>query len=302
MLFPGRPDTDGRHAGAYDASTERSPRFLKALLILLLLFVLSWPFIEPFMVETENVTLRAADLPASIGQLRIVYLTDIHMGGLFADARLSALIGQVNALGADVVLLGGDYADDSAGAVAFFKSMPRIDARYGVYAVVGNHDRTAPESNLNQLRSAMQEAGVTPLVNATTHIRIGTENIYLAGIDDVNCGHPDLKGVASQVRAEDYVIFLCHSPAIIPDALAATDMNRSLRWFDLGLFGHTHGGQVALFGGLMHDDGVEEQYRSGWVHQNRTDLLTSRGVGTSVLPVRLFCRPQIHLITIKTAN
>ena len=57
---------------------------------------------------------------------------------------------------------------------------------------------------------------------------------------------------------------------------------------------------VRLFGGLIKSDDVDAQYRAGWVHQNRTDLLTSRGVGTSVLPVRLFCRPQIHLITIRS--
>jgi len=300
MLFPGNPSEDGRHAGAYDPRSERSRIFLRVLLMLPLLFVLAWPFVEPFLIETEAVTIRSADLPSSIGQLQIVYLSDIHKGGLFASERLADLVGHINSLNADIVLLGGDYANDSTGAVEFFKTMPRINARYGVFAVVGNHDRTAPESNLNQLKGVMQDAGVTPLVNAVTHVRIGSSNIYLAGIDDVNCGHPQLRQVAAQVRASDYVIFLSHSPAIIPDALSAIDMDRNLRWFDLGLFGHTHGGQVALFGGLVKADDVDAQYRSGWVHQNRTDLLTSRGVGTSVLPIRLFCRPQIHLITIRS--
>lgn len=300
MLFPGNPSEDGRHAGAYDPRSERSRILLRVLLILPLLFVLAWPFIEPYLIETETITLRSDNLPASIGQLRIVYLSDIHKGGLFANERLADLVGHINSLNADLVLLGGDYAEDSTGAVDFFKTLPRINARYGVFAAVGNHDRTAPESNLNQLKAVMQEAGITPLVNAVTHVRIGSGNIYLAGIDDVNNGHPQLRQVAAQVKASDYVIFLSHSPAIIPDALAAVDMDRNLRWFDLGLFGHTHGGQVGLFGGLIKSDDVDTQYRAGWVHQNRTDLLTSRGVGTSVLPVRLFCRPQIHLITIRS--
>lgn len=302
MLFPGHVSREGRHAGEYDGRTSRLRRVLIALGVLLLLFVLAWPFMEPYMLETEVVSLRAEDLPDNLGQLRIVYLTDIHKGSSFGADRVAGLVSRVNNLNADVVLLGGDYAEDSAGAVAFFQSMPRIHARYGVFAVVGNHDRTRPESSLNQLKAAMQAAGVTPLINAVERVRIGTSDIYFAGIDDVNNGHPDLTGVAAQVRQEDYVIFLCHSPEIIPKAMAATDMNRSLRWFDLGLFGHTHGGQVALFGGLIRDDGVDDQYRSGWHRQNRADLLISRGVGTSVLPVRLFCRPQIHLITIDSAR
>ena len=302
MLFPGDTSQWGRHAGTYDPRTSRGRKVLRLLLILLLLFLLAWPFIEPFLLETETVTLYAEDLPEVIGQLRIAYVTDIHQGPFYSESRVAALISRINTLNADLVLLGGDYAQDSASAVTFFQHMPRIHARYGVFAVLGNHDRTLPESNLSQLRAAMQAAGVTPLVNSVTQVRIGAGSLYLAGIDDVSGGHPDLAGVARQVRAEDYVIFLSHSPEIIPAALRAEDQNRRLNWFDLGLFGHTHGGQIALVGGLLRDDGVDDQYRSGWHKQNRIDLLISRGVGTSVLPMRLFCTPQIHLITVQRAR
>lgn len=302
MLFPGDASIQGRHAGAYDPRTSRMRKFLIFLGILVLLFLLAWPFIEPFMLETETVALRADDLPASVGQLRIVYVTDIHKGGLYTDARLEALVSRINALDADLILLGGDYANDSAGAVAFFQNLPRLYARYGVYAVTGNHDRTQPESNLNQLRRAMMDAHVTLLLNTVEPVQIGSSTIYIAGVDDVSCGHPDLEYVASQVRQQDYVIFLCHNPQIIPDALNAADRYGELNWFDLGLFGHTHGGQVALFGGLVRDSSVDERYRSGWTKQNRIDLLTSRGVGTTSLPVRLFCTPQIHLITVNSGQ
>lgn len=302
MLFPGDASPRGRHAGAYDPSTSRGRKFLKAVLVLIVLLILSWPFIEPFMLETESVTLTAEDLPAGIGQLRIVYAADIHQGGLYTQRRVNDLVNQINACNADIVLLGGDYAEDSAGAIAFFQNLPRIYSRYGVYAVVGNHDRTVPESNLNTLRAAMMEAGVTPLVNAVSRVRIGTSDIYIAGVDDINNGYPDLRGVASQVSASDYVIFLCHSPAIIPDALKAVDADGRQNWFDLGLFGHTHGGQVALIGSLLRNDGVSSEYTSGWLRQNRIDLLVTRGVGTTGLPVRLFCSPQIHLITVNTAK
>lgn len=302
MLFPGDASPRGRHAGSYDPSTSMGRRFLKAVLILVALLILSWPFIEPFMLETESVTLVAEDLPSGIGQLRIVYATDIHQGGLFTAGRVKDLVSHINACNADIVLLGGDYAKDSAGAIDFFHSLPRIHSRYGVYAVLGNHDRTIPEANLTTLRSAMQAAGVTPLVNAVSRVRIGVNDIYIAGIDDVNNGHPDLRSVASQVSSSDYVIFLSHSPAVIPEALKLADKNGSQNWFDLGLFGHTHGGQLALIGPLLRDDGVPNEYTSGWLKQNRIDMLISRGVGTTGLPVRLFCTPQLHLITVNTAK
>ena len=302
MLFPGDASPRGRHAGAYDPSTSVGRKFLKLVIALIVLLILAWPFIEPFMLETESVTLTAEDLPAGVGQLRIVYATDIHKGGMFTDGRVTDLISHINACNADIVLLGGDYAQDSASAIDFFHSLPRIHARYGVYAVLGNHDRTIPESNLTTLRAAMQAAGVTPLVNAVSRVRIGVNDIYIAGIDDIGNGHPDLKGVAGQAAASDYVIFLSHNPAVIPDALKAVDRNGSQGWFDLGLFGHTHGGQIALIGPMLKDDDVPDQYTQGWFKQNRIDMLVSRGVGTSGLPARLFCAPQIHLITVNSAK
>lgn len=298
MIFPGSVSPRGRHAGTYDPRTSKSRLFLRITLILALLALLSWPFVEPFLLETESVTLMCQDLPAGVGQLRIVYATDIHKGGLYTDRRVSALVSHINACSADIVLLGGDYADDSAGAIEFFQSLPRIHSRYGVYAVLGNHDRTIPESNLTTLRGAMQAAGVTPLINSVSQVRIGQSCIYIAGIDDVSNGFPDLKGVAEQVDASDYVIFLSHSPAVIQDALKAKDRNGKKDWFDLGLFGHTHGGQLALIGPLLKDDSVPNEYTKGWFRQNRIDMLVSRGVGTSGLPVRLMCLPQIHLITV----
>lgn len=301
-LFPGDNSPYGRHAGSYDPSTSLSRKIFRVIIGLVVLAILAWPFIEPFTLETESASMTSGDLPQGIGQLRIVYATDIHKGGLYTDGRLASLVSHINACNADIVLLGGDYAEDSAGAIDFFRDMPRIHSRYGVYAVLGNHDRTIPESNLNTLRSVMQSAGVTPLINVVSRVRIGMNDIFIAGIDDVDNGQPNLKSVASQVSASDYVIFLCHSPAIIPDALQAIDKDGKTGWFDLGLFGHTHGGQIALIGPFLKDDGVPDEYTKGWFKRNRADILVSRGVGTSGLPVRLFCSPQIHLITVNAAR
>lgn len=292
----------GRHAAS--EKVERSPRhpLRKVILALALLALLAWPFLEPWLLETETVALNSADLPASIGQLRLVYVSDIHEGPFYSENRVKSLVSHINACDADLVLLGGDYATDSTSAVQFFRNLPSIHARYGVYAVVGNHDRTVPETNLNQLRTAMRGAGVTPLINEVEAVRIGLDSIYLVGIDDIDNGWPELESVASQVSVSDYVVFLCHNPNVIPKALETVDKNGRINWFDLGLFGHTHGGQVPLLERLLDLNGVPWRYESGWLKENRIDLLVSRGVGTSVLPVRFLCRPQIHLITIHSGT
>ena len=144
----------------------------RILTFLLLVALLCYPFAEPYMLETESVSISSADLPRDVGQLRVVYLSDIHAGFFFSQSRVSDLVQSINRLNADLVLLGGDYAQDSDGAIAFFKALPSIHARYGVFGVMGNHDRTMPESNLQLLRAAMMSAGVTPLVNDVASVRI----------------------------------------------------------------------------------------------------------------------------------
>lgn len=271
----------------------------RILTFLALIALLAYPFVEPYMLETEFVSLVSPNLPREIGQLRIVYLSDIHAGPFFSADRVQELISRINALNADLVLLGGDYAEDSDGAIEFFRNMPGIHARYGVFGVMGNHDRTLPEGNLSTLKSVMISAGVTPLVNMVTPVRIGTAQVWIAGTDDENNGWPDVAGVASQVRQDDYVIFMAHSPAAIAASQKVTDAQGHRNWFDLGLFGHTHGGQIALAGKWLGISKVEPRYEQGWITENRIDMLISRGVGTSVLPVRIGRRPQIHLITVR---
>ena len=95
------------------------------------------------------------------------------------------------------------------------------------------------------------------------------------------------------------MILMAHNPSLIPDAQLATDASGNLGWFDLGLFGHTHGGQMMFFSSLLGiADDVPDRYRSGWLKENRVDLLISHGIGTSVFPGRLFCFPQIHYMEI----
>lgn len=265
--------------------------------------ILAYPFLEPFLLETESVTITSSELPANIGQLKIVYLSDIHQGAFFSEGRVRSLVTRVNSLNPDIILLGGDYANTSEEAVAFFRNAPAFHARYLTAAVVGNHDRTVPEDNLEDLRQAMYDAGVVPLINSVYRLKLGTDYIYLAGIDDVDNGWPDLEGVAAQVSREDYVIFLSHSPAILSKALEARDQNGNKSWFDLALCGHTHGGQVTLLGQPILDSArTSGRYWRGWYEANRSHILVSNGVGTSVAPIRLFAKPQIHLITVRHGN
>ena len=271
-----------------------------ALLVFLALIV--YPFVEARILTTDKVALHSDDLPADANHLRIVYLSDIHWGFWFSDSDLNNLIVKINSLRPDLVLFGGDYATDHESAILFFRrlqELTKVHARYGIFGVPGETDRGEDNQDRTLLSEAMANAGVTPLINKVEKVQIGSGSVCIAGLDDALAGKPDLKTVSSQVSASDYVILLCHNPSVIADAQQTRNADGDLNWFDLGLFGHTHGGQMQFFSGLLGiADDVSDRYLSGWFTENRVDLLVSHGVGTSVFPARLFCPPQIHLIEV----
>lgn len=289
------------HRGRHQVRYHHRRRSLIAVIVLVLLILL-YPLLEARLIQTERVTLRSDDLPAEANNLRIVYLSDIHYGFWFSDADVGRLVSRINSLRPDLVLLGGDYGTDNESAVAFFTSLRKqgtLHSRYGVFGVVGDMDRGESSADLTRLTESMTNAGVTALVNKVAAVNIASNRIYIAGVDDYIAGEPNLKSVAGSVSARDYVIFLSHNPTVIPDAQLAADSSGSLGWFDLGLFGHTHGGQMKIFSSMLDiAEDVPDRYRGGWLKENRVDLLISRGVGTLVYPGRLFCFPQIHYITV----
>ncbi len=261
--------------------------------------VLLYPFYLAGQLDTVTDTRFFAQLPAAFDGLRIAYLSDIHFGAFFKESRVRALAERVSAMDADLVLLGGDYAEDSATAIDFFALRPGFRAKYGVFGVVGNHDRTPPESNLNKLMAEMTAAGVTPLVNRAVTLKKDGATLALAGVDDYYNGHPDLNAVAADCREADFAIFLPHTPDAIPETYNLAEGP----FFQLALCGHTHGGQITLFGrALKSSSDYGSRYLSGWYRENGVEFLVSNGVGTSLLPIRLGARPQIHLITLRSGQ
>ena len=201
-----------------------------------------------------------------------------------------ALIERVSQLHYDLCVLTGDYRALTFGPIE--RSMAGMrslcaELKSPIYAVLGNHDsiRMVPE---------LEDMGVTVLLNESVPIERGDEVIYLAGIDDAHYYRVDnIEKAADAIPLEATSILLSHTPEIYLQAAHAG--------FDAFLCGHTHGGQICLPGGfpLTLDASCPRQMGSGsWMH-NGMQGYTSVGTGTSIVEVRLNCRPEITLHHLK---
>ncbi len=291
-----------RYQYKYRRPQKRKTRMGRVLFVIVLVLALAYPFFEAFHINVQEHTTSLQNLPTSLRNLKIVFVSDIHQNLWDSQARTDKIVKIINGLSADLVLLGGDYASDPDGAIAFFENLPLIQARLGAFGVLGNKDRSESNVERRNLTQAMKDAGVTPLVNEVTSIKVGQSTLYIAGVDDLQTGGADVDTVAAQVSADDFVILLGHNPEILDDAVRALDKNGKTHWYDLALFGHTHGGQIVLFGTPLLYTFKQEtasRYLSGWINENRAEILVSNGVGTSIVPMRLFAPAQIHLIRLR---
>lgn len=290
----------------YDFKYRRPPRrrirFSRVLLLLLVIATLAYPFIEPTLLQVDYHTVEVPGLHNNLRGLKIAFVSDIHQGSFFSQSRTRTLINEINSLGADIVILGGDYSQDAESAIDFFKTTPPIQARLGVFAVIGEADRNDASDNISRLVGEMKNYGCLALVNNMNRVKAGQAYVYIVGIDDFYKGTPNATEVAAQVSKDDFVILAAHSPDILPSAQRAKSKEGSNHWFDLALFGHTHGGQITLLGRTLLPRKITEvsaRYLTGWRTENRADILVSNGVGSETLPLRLFAVPQIHLVTLK---
>jgi uncharacterized protein len=257
-----------------------------ALLLFLICFVIFYSFfIEPYWIEIKRIPLTDQDIPPSFRNTTIVFLSDIHHGPLFSLERVKKLVAMVNHLNPDIVLLGGDYIHQHSKYIRpCFRELANIHTAYGTFGVLGNHDHW--ESKELTIQS-MTQAGIHLLDNRGYWIHKNNEKIKIGGVGDLWEDTQDLGPVTGDTKKEDFVILVSHNPDFAE--ILTTDN------IDIMVSGHTHGGQVTLFGLYApHIPSVYGQkYRTGTVQTEKTTVFISNGIGTIKPRVRLFCRPQI---------
>jgi predicted MPP superfamily phosphohydrolase len=196
----------------------------------------------------------------------------------------------------DLIAVTGDLAADSApGFDRALGLLGGLHAPLGVYTVPGNHDYRV---GIEQWRRAVSgHPVIQDLTNRALVLDVRGARLCVAGVDDLSRGDPRLDGLPDPAE-RDLTVLLAHNPEQAERARSV------LGEIDLILSGHTHGGQVRLpgLGPLKHPRGDHHIYDQGLTRRPWTQVYTSRGVGTVHLPVRLFCRPEVTVLRISSAE
>jgi predicted MPP superfamily phosphohydrolase len=235
-------------------------------------------------VQVRHNDIRCKKLPPAFDGFTLLHMTDFHAD--MNDGAMRRLEAILPALSYDLCVLTGDYRGATFGKFddALTRMRPVLACTKGpVYGVLGNHDtiRMVPE---------LEAMGIRMLLNECAPIVRGGATIYLAGIDDAHFYRVDnIEKAASGISHEAFSVLLSHTPEIYRQAAHAG--------FDLLLSGHTHGGQICLPGSIPLTLGSVLPRRFGagaWQYHNMAGY-TSTGVGSSIVPVRINCFPEITL-------
>jgi predicted MPP superfamily phosphohydrolase len=245
---------------------------------------------SPQVVEIE---LGVAGLGPQDDGLRLVQVSDLHLGTLIGRRWLEGTIERVLMLDPDVIAITGDLIDGDAGAVEqLLPELSRLRAPRGVFAVLGNHEHYA---GAERSRALMRSAGYRVLDNQAEELAPG---LWVAGVPDPRGAAQtgaqpgaDLEATLSAVPRGASVVLLLHSPEGVERAAAAG--------VDLMLCGHTHGGQIWPFHYL-----VQRAYPrfAGVQVVNGMTLVISRGAGLWGPPMRLFAPADVVLVTFRTRD
>jgi len=233
-------------------------------------------------------------LPFLQKPVRVLQLSDLHYGPYIHEGSVQAWVAQAQAEQADLIVVTGDLVDQDLRRplTPLVEALAGLSAPLGVWACIGNHDRS--RFGFGEVRAyteILAQAGVTLLVNEGAPLR---DDLYLAAVDDFSNGQPDLEAALRCAPGGTATLLMCHNPDFFPEMTLPVD---------LALAGHTHGGQVQLpgVGAFYTSSRYGERYLEGWVPPPDPRFgkgYVSRGLGVSLLPVRLNCPAELAVFDI----
>lgn len=281
-----------------------SKLILKLSIVLLILLVILGYYataIEPnrLIINEQNISVNHWD--KELNGFKIAAISDIHAGSDFIDeAKLQKIVEMTNAQNPDIIVLLGDYVSEIGRKEDKTLRMPMdmiaenlrgLKAKYGVYAVIGNHDWWFDEQ---KVRLELEKIGFKVLDYASADINVNGKDIRIIGIEDFwKQRYVNPKLVDAIIDDKQNVIGLTHNP----DTFEFTTDKISLM-----LAGHTHGGQVWL--PIIHSPITvsKRKYTLGHILEDGRHLFVTKGIGTSGLGVRFCATPEIAIINLFAEN
>ena len=254
---------------------------IKIFIILMIIGFIWTVCIEPYVLSYTKFNLKTDNIKG----LKIVFISDLHIKP-FERFRLERIVKAVNVQNPDIVLMGGDYVNSHKRNLTLpiediAYNLGKIKSKYGIYAVLGNHDGWQGKYSIIK---ALEANGIKVLENENIS---PVEGLTIAGVEDLQTGEPDINKAINNIT--NFVILLTHSPDIFPDV----PQNVMLT-----LAGHTHGGQVVIGGAILVPSKFGKKYAYGLINENGKSMFVSRGLGSSILPVRFCCRPELVIINL----
>lgn len=267
--------------------TKKKIIILSVVIVLLTIFCI---FQNKYLTVDEY-TFTSAKVSKSADDFRIVQVSDLHNAKF--GRNNSRLISKIKDQSPDIIVITGDIVDSNHTnidtATDFCKEAAKIAP---CYYITGNHEMWLDKSETDTLYSGMNSAGVTILDSTTITLENG---IYLTGLGDDHLYDGTLAKLSESVPDDAMHIVLAHEPQYLEEEYTLSSP-------DLIITGHAHGGQVRLpfIGGIVApDQGFFPKYTAGEYKSVDTTMYVSRGLGNSVIPLRIFNTPEINLLKIK---
>lgn len=266
-------------------------KLLRYLIVIAVILVFA--LFQNNILQTTEYTYQSEDIPSAFDGYRIVQISDLHNKDFIFDGYP---VSKIKKCEPDMIVLTGDLIDssntDTEVAIDFAKEMVELAP---TYYVTGNHEYWVDEEIRLSLINELTEAGVVCLDDEVITVSKDGSEISLIGLDEASLGYSVLSGLTEEIASEEFTLLLAHEPQYIEDYSKAG--------VDLVLSGHAHGGQFRLpfIGGFYApDQGIFPEYTEGLHKMDDTKMIISRGIGNSVIPLRLFNHPEIVCVTLKS--
>lgn len=239
--------------------------------------------------RVRNYNFYHRDVPAAFEGFRIAFISDLHYKSLFKEKGLRSLVRLLNDEHIDALLMGGDYQEGCQYVEPLVSSLSQVKTTAGTYAVMGNNDY---ERCHDLIVREMESHGIRVLEHQLDTLKRGGEQIIIAGIRDPFNLKQNGVSPTLALSPNDFVILLTHTPDYVEDVPVTNT--------DLALAGHTHGGQVTLFGyAPVLPSHYKQRFRTGLkTNSVRIPIIITNGIGTSRKKVRLFAPSEVVIITL----